>query len=197
MMRLLSTGLMAGALFAVLAAGAFMTLGQQKDVAQGSPLTIVGIDVDPTGNSATSLGTIEPCISVSAGQQFEIDTFVDEIPSGRTFTGFQYNLNFDDSRIQILTPQDHQLLLASAAGSSVTDLSEAVPDATSPHGVAVFDAGIDEVGPIAGVLGRYTVEVLAAAPTGTFALTLTSIELGNGAGGVLSLIHISEPTRPY
>ena len=183
---------MVGALFAVLAAGAFMVLGQHKDVAQGSPLTIVGIDVDPTGNSATSLGTIEPCVSVSPGQQFDIDTFVDEIPSGRTFIGFQYDLNFDDSRIQILPPQDHQLLLASVAGSSITDLSEAVPDATSPHAVAVADTatGTEELGPIAGVLGHYTLEVLAAASTGTFTLTLTSIELNDGVGQVITVDQV-------
>ena len=206
-------------------------------VARGSPLTIVGIDVDPTGNivgppesgvqcdnaidddgdglvndgcptvdasetdtncanntdddgdtvvndgcpANTSLSTIDSCISVSLGQQFNIDVFVDEIPSGRDFAGFNYDLSFDSSRVKVIA-HNHEMLLGAAYGSSVNDLSEAVPDTSSPHAMYVADFGTAEVGPIAGVLGRYTLEVLPTAPVGIFALTLTNLDLGDLAG---------------
>ncbi len=146
---------------------------------QGS--TIVGIDADPTGNTATSLGPADYCISVAQGQQFSIDVFVNEIPSATQFAGFNYDIAFDDARVQIIA-QTHTLLLASAPGSSVADVSEAIPDAISPHGVYVADSGADEAGPIAGVLGRYTFEVLPTAATGTFALSLANVILGNSIG---------------
>ncbi len=138
----------------------------------------VAIDVDPTAapaNTATSLGTIERCISIanSPGNQFTIDVIVDEIPSGLDFAGFGYRLHFDDTRFQI-TAQDYLFLLTSAPGSELLDVSESVPDTTSPHNVAPIDLGTPETGPVAGVLGRYTMEVRDAAPSGLANLSLSS-----------------------
>ena len=63
---LLSSALLTLALVAIL-------LGAQgrSSVVRGAPGTAVGLDVDPTGNTATSLGSTEQCISVAPGQQFK------------------------------------------------------------------------------------------------------------------------------
>ena len=177
--RLWWTGLTVGIIFAVAVSGALI-LGQAEDTVQGAPLTIVGIDADPGDNTATSLGSIDPCIAVSAGQQFDVDVFVDEVPSGRDLGGFNYYLGFDDSRVRVVA-QNHEMLLASAPGSGVSDLSDPVPNDVSPHLVVVFDGGTEEVGPVAGVLGRYTLEVLPSAPVGTFGLIITDLALSDKA----------------
>jgi hypothetical protein len=175
----------AGAIFAGLAAlvvlSAITGLGGSQHSAQGTPGTAVGIDADPAGNTATSLATIDQCVSVSLSQQFDIDIFVNEIPAGILLGGFNYDIAFDASRIKVIA-QNHQLLLASAPGSNITDLSDAVPDTVSPHSAYVADFGTGEAGPIVGVLARYTLEVLPAAPTGTFGLALVNVTLGDPIG---------------
>jgi hypothetical protein len=245
MRKLLSCVLVGGTLLMLAAVAALTGVNGPGHVAQGSPLTIVGIDVDPTGNSVgppetdtqcdgaidddsdglvndgcpangaaesgaqcanntdddvdglvndgcpanTSIGTIDSCISVTQGQQFDIDVFVDEIPSGRDFAGFNYDLSFDSTRVEVIA-HDHAMLLTAVYGSSVSDLSDSVPDTASPHGVYVADFGTDEIGPIAGVLGRYTLEVPSTAPNGTFGLTLTNVDLSDGTGEPIAVDQV-------
>ena len=163
-------------------------LAGNAPASHGFQAVTVGIDVDPDAapaNSATSLGTIEGCTSVtnSAGSRFTIDVFLNEIPSGQDMAGFNYQLNFDDTRFKV-ADQDHSLLLASAPGSMLTDLSEEAPDADSPHAVAPVDlaASTAEQGPASGVLGRYTLEVLPAAPDGVGDLFLANVGVFNTLG---------------
>ena len=85
--------------------------------------TVVGVDADPSGNTATSLGTIERCVDVSVGQAFDIDVFVDAIPEDRDLAGFNYLLNYDPSKLQV-NGCNHDMLLASQPGSYVVDLSD-------------------------------------------------------------------------
>ncbi|MEX1193647.1 MAG: thrombospondin type 3 repeat-containing protein [Dehalococcoidia bacterium] len=147
-------------------------------------LTVTGVDMDPTqsaANTATSLGSIQACRSLSPGTQFTIDVFVDEIPPGREFGGFNYQLTFDPTRVRIVS-QDHNFLLAVSPGSNLIDLSEGVPDTTTPHTVGVADFGTAETGPLSGVLGRYTLEVLPAAATGSFTIGLGSLALADDDG---------------
>jgi uncharacterized repeat protein (TIGR01451 family) len=151
--------------------------------------TTVGIDTDTTGNAATSLSTIERCRSVSAGQQFTIDVFVDEIPAGSTLSGFNYNLGFDSSRVRIVSRQ-HNLLLTSSGTNSLIELSDGVPDDISPHSVGVADFGTAEVGPVVGVLGRYTLEALPAATVGIVNLTLGDVAVSDEGGGAIPLTQI-------
>src|SRR3990170_9011658 len=127
-------------LFLAIAVLSYVVLWGQSPAAEGAPGTNVGIDTDTTGNTAASLGATESCISVSPGQQFDIDVFVNEIPAGRNFAGFNYEVNFDASRVNI-SAQNHSQLLASAPASSIADLSEAVPDSATPHAVLVADFG--------------------------------------------------------
>src|SRR3972149_9834341 len=102
------TGLVLGFLLA----RAFSSLAARdrgEPQAEAAPGTDVGIDTDPTGNTATSLATIESCTSVSPGQQFGIDVLVNQVPSTTNLAGFNYAINFDDSRVSILS-QNHSPL---------------------------------------------------------------------------------------
>ena len=157
--------------------------------AGGQGPTEVGFDVETTGNSANTLGAIDACRSVLPGQVFTVDVFVDEILPGQDFAGFGYTIGFDDTRVQLLS-QNHLLLLALEPGSSVADFSDPVPDAVSPHVAGAADFGTDEIGPVSGILGRYTFEVLAAAATGTFSLSLTFVALSDGIGDPITVNNV-------
>jgi uncharacterized repeat protein (TIGR01451 family) len=151
--------------------------------------TTVGIDTDTTGNTATSLSTIQRCRSVSAGQQFTVDVYLDELPAGSSLAGFNYNLGFDSTRVRIVAHQ-HNLLLTSSGSSSVIELSDSVPDDISPHAVGVADFGTAEVGPAVGVLARYTLEALPTAPTGVFHLTLGDVAVSDSEGQAVPLTQV-------
>src|SRR3989304_8235272 len=157
--RLAVTGL-AGVLLAV----SLAILWTQGDTfVTGAGQTNVGFDVETTGNGADTLGSIERCREVLPGQVFAVDVFVDEILPGQDFAGFNYTIGFDSTRVRVFS-QEHNFLLALEPGSSVVDFSDPVPDAVSPHVVGAAHFGTDEVGPVSGVLGRYTLEVLPTAP---------------------------------
>jgi len=152
--------------------------------AQAEPSLEVGIDADPwasPANTATSLGSIEECREVTAGQTFDIDTFVDGIPSGHGLAGFNYYLDFDPSRLEI-TGQSHNWLLAAAGSYSPVSFTEAVPDTDGSHVVAEGDLfGDTEMNPLysQGVLGRYTLRALPTAQSGQASLTLTTIAISD------------------
>ncbi len=181
--KLNRTGLLFAALLLVTVFGYLSQSNSPVAHAQG---TTVGFDMDPTGNTATSLGVIDRCRSVSAGEQFTLQTFVDEIPAGRNFAGFNYQLNFDETKLRVVT-KNHSFLLGSAPGSNVSDLGEGVPDTTTPHLVLVADFGTAEDGPIAGVLGEYTLEALPAAPISVVSLTLTTLEIADSIGNAITV----------
>ncbi|MDP2675772.1 MAG: hypothetical protein Q8Q00_12860 [Dehalococcoidia bacterium] len=185
---------------AIVALTAAAALAGHPLASRGLQAVTVGFDVDPgaaPANSATSLGSIEGCARVknSAGNQFNIDVYVDKIPSGQDLAGFNYRLNFDDKRFRVVK-ENHELLLASAPGSNVLEFGGAgggIPDVTSPHDVAPVDLGAPpaslEVGPMTGILGRYTLEVLQGAPDGVAELSLSSLGVFNSQGGE---IHIDQ-----
>lgn len=167
--------------------GLMLWLGSGEKGVGADPATVVGIDMDTSGNSDNALGTIEYCADggLSDGDKIDIDVFVDDIPAGETLGAFAYSLSFDDTKLKINT-QDHVMLLDLDASSAVVDGSEAIADTTSPHAVTVSDYTDPESGAVKGVLGRYEVEVLAGA-SGLAELTLTSVVLRDGDGTVLTL----------
>jgi len=72
------------------------------------------------------------------------------------------------------------LLAAGGDGSGLTDLSESTPDSDGEYAAAVVDlTGPGQAGPLPGVLGRYTLEVKAAATTGTYPVPLTLVTLAD------------------
>lgn len=98
--------------------------------------TVVGIDTDPSGNTATSLGPIQQCISVESvetgsgvpGPVFQIDIFVDEIPPGYGIWGVHYGLRIGIAPPGFLmTAEDNLQLLAVVPGSFIWDYSTHPP----------------------------------------------------------------------
>jgi len=158
-------------------------------VSQGSAAVTVGIDADPgatPANTATTLGSIESCRSVTNGATFTVDFWVKDIPSPG-IEGFQGDLGYDPTRLNV-TGYNVGMLLAANSGSSVTDLTRTavgdpdhLPDADGKFTPAAYDFGTapghSETG--AGVLARITLHAIA---NGTSPLTLTKVKLSDPAG---------------
>jgi hypothetical protein len=175
--------------FGLIALGACL-LGNGQRVAQAEPDPggVLGIDVDPSGNTATSLSTIDQCISVSSGANFDIDVFLNSIPSPHNLGGFQYRLKYDSTKLQV-NAIDHgegTCLMMSQAGSGILEVGDCsaagspCPDTDGSLYVAVADIGgqASAEGPGSlGVLGRYNLTVIGGEGNLTF-LTLTDPALG-------------------
>lgn len=173
---------------ALVLAAALLVAGVSRSQAQ-QDLTI-SVDVDPAGNTATSLGDDNACVSVAgaAGTSFKVDVTAATIPSGTQVSGFNYFLHFDDSRLRV-TGKNHGLFLLSAGGDLV-DVGDEAPQPSSPFTVAVADLGVDteETGPLAGTLGRYTFQVKANAPAGLATISLATLALFDEAGQEIPLV---------
>lgn len=181
--------------FGLIALGAcLLSNGQGAAQAESDPMVVLGIDVDPSDNTATSLGTIDQCISVSSGADFDIDVFLDKVPSPRNLGGFEYRLNYDSNRLQV-NAIDHgagiSLILFQARGDilEVGDCSPAgspCPDTDGSLYVAVADLGgqasVEGPGSL-GVLGRYSFTAIGGEGSLT-SLTLTDLSFGGFEPGV-------------
>jgi len=157
----------------------------RASVSHGSASVTVGIDADPTGNTATTLGSIESCRSVINGATFTVDFWVKDIPSPG-IEGFQGDLGYAPTRLNV-TGYNVGMLLAANSGSSVTDFTRTavgdpdhLPDADGKFTPAAFDFGTvpghTETG--SGVLVRITLKAIA---NGTSPLTLTKVKLSDPA----------------
>jgi hypothetical protein len=161
--------------------------GQRAAQAESDATVVVGIDVDPNGNTPTSLGTIDQCISVSSGANFDIDVFLDKVPSPHNLGGFEYRLIYDSTKLQV-NAIDHGAgtsLIMSQAGSGTLELGDCsaagspCPDTDGSLYASLLDMGsqASAEGPGSlGVLGRYTLQVVGGGGTLAY-LTLTDLYL--------------------
>jgi len=90
-----------------------------------------GIDTDPTGNQANSLGIIEACRTVTQGDTFQVDVFVKGVPpaSGLSngLSGFALNFIYDPKILKI-TATDANMMLAAAGPRNPFEVADPLPD---------------------------------------------------------------------
>ena len=181
--------------FGLIAVGVCLIgIGETFAQAEPSPAAIFGIDVDSSGNTATSLGTIDRCISVEQGASFDVDVFLDSIPSPHNLGGFEYTLRYDSTKLQV-DATDHGAgtsLIASRPDSGGLDLGECSPQGSPcPYTDGSLWASVTDVsgqtsaeGPgELGVLGRYRLTVIAGAGSLTY-LELTDFTFAGYEPGV-------------
>lgn len=107
------------------------------------PLSEIAVDLDTTGNSATSLGPREDCASVGPNDTLQIDVTVKGVPpfDPGTFSGgiagFGFDLLYDPTVIKV-TAVDLDFLHASAGARIPFDIIDPLPDT---DGVFRFDSG--------------------------------------------------------
>jgi hypothetical protein len=170
---------------------AFVLASPPGNSAGATGAVSVGVDVDiddnndgTPDNTATSLGSIERCIQVANGAQFDIDVYIKDAPPLR---GFDVVFNYQAGVLQV-EARNVQMFLA-GSGGTVIDLSDLllVPDTDGYYATGGFDTvGPHESG--SGVLVRLS---LKAVGTGVSPATLTMVNLWDPNGNPIP------PVNPY
>jgi hypothetical protein len=160
----------AAALLALLALAA--AIFAQADGTAQEGLSI-GVDADAAGNTATSLGSIDSCVSVKKGDTFQIDIFATDVVD---LVSWEMYFSFDGDVVNV-TDRDVEMLPAASAGSTVWDASDVLPSTGGLYRVAAIDVvqpPAPETG--SGVLARLTLKAVAA---GLSPAILTSLDANN------------------
>ena len=111
-------GLPVVALLAAVAFAGWAASGEQES-AQASPGFSVGVDVNASGNTATSLGSIQTSRTVACGDAFDIDIYITDVTNLR-----MWNVTFRyEPAILGVYARDVQMFLAASLGSDVEDRS--------------------------------------------------------------------------
>jgi hypothetical protein len=160
---------------AVFAATSAVSSGQEGAL----PALPTGFDADPTGNEATSLGTIEACRAVGVGDTFEVDVWIRDIPEPVGFTngviGFAFNVLFDPAVVH-MTGFDRDQLLAASGPISPFEVIDAnftgsgstpdpLPATTGNFRIDLVDLNNQGVESGSGVLARLTFQAVGAGQT--------------------------------
>lgn len=117
----------------------------------------LGVDADPTGNTATSLGTLESCVAIKTGDTQEIDIYVKGVEG---LLAWEAPLEYDPAVLEIVE-RDVKLFQAANEGSAVQDVSEELPDKDGRYLLAAFDsADPDSPDSGSGALARVTVKAI-------------------------------------
>ena len=138
-------------------------LGGGQEATQASPGVTIGVDADPTGNTATSLGSIQASRTVACGDTFEVDLFIQDVAD---LLAWSVGLKYDPSVVRI-TGQDVQMFQAANGGSDVRDRSLGDRALAGGRGGYYDVAAADVAEPAApdsgsGVLARLTVAAVGA-----------------------------------
>ena len=136
----------------------------------------VGIDADPSGNTATSLSSIDACTSTSSGSSTTIDLFITDVSE---LLGWISNISYDPSLIAI-TNINVRMFQAADGHSNVFNASNPTPDTDGSFYASAVDLNAppyEDSG--SGVLARITISALAA---GISPLTISSPSLTNVNG---------------
>lgn len=146
-----------------LAAIALLALGIRPSMgtAQTADPNLI-IDAGIDGNNATSVGTIEDCISVPRDTEFQMDVIISDVSD---LLAWEVYLEYDPA-VVTLTAQNVKLFLQANAGSSVLDVSGRVPDNSGFHDLQAFDSS-DPPTPDSGsgVLARVTFKAVGSGNT--------------------------------
>jgi hypothetical protein len=131
-----------------------------RSLAQGE--TTIGIDASSQGNAATSLGTIDSCISVATDHTFEVDVYVENVTD---LLAWEAYVTYDHAIVQIID-RDVELFQA-GAGTAVVNVSDSVPfDADRPFRIGATNMSEPPAGESgSGVLARLTLKAIASGDT--------------------------------
>jgi hypothetical protein len=140
--------------------------------------TTIGVDGDPLqspANTATSLGSIESCISVSTDDTFDVDIFITDAVD---LLGWSASFSYDGSVVNVTDVNVH-MFQAANAGSNIINLSDSVPDSGGSYFVGAADLGAGAEDSGTGVLARLT---LRAVGSGVSLIDLAWLELKDKNG---------------
>lgn len=156
-------------------------------LAQGSPS--LAIDVDPTGNTATSLGTRQVCVEVDSGDTFDIDITAENVED---LSAWEAYLGFDNSIVHVVD-RDVQMFLTSSPAANAFDLSASVPhDSDTPYRVGAANIADPPEGVSgSGVLARLTLEAVGPGVT-ELSIGMQQSDIGQAAGPTLTDVNANQ-----
>jgi hypothetical protein len=172
-MKMMLAGIALAGMLVAFTAWAEGNPARGEGAAQGT--VSIGVDADPTGNTATSLGPIDSCVSVRSGDTFQVDIFVTDVVDLLAWeTYFSY-----DMTVVKITDRDVMMFQAANPGSQVFDASEGLPDIDGRNRIAAADIS-EPPAPDSGsgVLARLTLEAVGS---GVSPASLSPIDV-NGDG---------------
>lgn len=153
--------LLAGLLLAAAVSVAWLAW-PDRQTTRANPDFSIGVDTNASGNTATSLGSIETSRVVNCGEFFPIDVYVTDVTNLMVWNvTFRYN-----PAILGVYARDVQMFLAASPGSNVADRSFGDNGFTGNYDLLASDIGeppAPESG--SGVLVRLTVGALAEGTT--------------------------------
>jgi len=126
----------------------------------------VGVDANPEGNTATSLGAIDQCVSVAKGDTFSVDVFVTDVTD---LLAWEAYFSFDGSIVNV-TDLDVEMFQAANANSDVFNASESLPSSGGLYRLGAIDFGSPDSG--SGVLARLTLKAVGAGISPAILITL-------------------------
>jgi streptogramin lyase len=130
----------------------------------------ISVDVEPSGNTATSAGTIDACSSAAAGTTFDVDVVVQDLPG---LDGYQLDLLYAPSVLTITAIETGLFL-----GPGAIDFSDSVPD--SDGHVLLLSANMEGPARVGGgVLARVTFQAVGS---GLTRIKLANVILGQSGG---------------
>ena len=143
------------------------------------------IDADPTGNTATTLGPREACVTATPDSDVTVDITILDVPAVDTkgtsgpeddtggFLGYHIELTYDSSALSVQTVNS-DMLLGDAPGSNIFTVADPLPDSDGSFVDDSFDLGFGpgstESG--SGVIDRITLHVEPGAADGPYVLNL-------------------------
>ena len=153
--------------------------------ATGETATQLGIDTNPSGNTATSLGKTDACHRVDLNDTLDVDIVIKDVSE---LLGWEIWFAYDSSRLQV-TSRNVRMFQAANPNSNVFDAADAVPDSDGLYVAAAVDIGDGAQDSGSGVLARLTLKAVAP---GISDLTLPQPDLdGDGRidGGPILTDH--------
>lgn len=135
-----------------------------------SPVTLA-VDADPTGNTDSSVGNIEDCLSVDLGATFDVDIVIRNVTN---LLGWESPFVYDKSILEVVNI-NVRLFQAANPNSNVINASESPPDRDGLFfmGAADVSRATDNG---SGVLARLTLQAIG---TGTSPASIPQVDFNN------------------
>ena len=168
--------LVLGSLAGLLIAVAFLARGDSVTRADVGGMTAMSLDMDTTGNTATSVGAIDVCVHAIAGDAVTVDVTAQGIPPTTAMIAFAATISYDKNSLSV-TANNVSMMLNANSGSQIFDTSDAVPDTDGTFNFGAIDTGSGTGESGDGVLARTTITVSNSAVSGY----LYNVNLSNGA----------------
>ena len=135
----------------------------------------VAIDLDASGNSATSIASIQRCATVANGGSLTVDIVIVGIPpvsgTGGGIIGTSFGVLYDASRLKVTAFND-EMILTAAPGGSIFTAGNSTPDSDGTFQIDSLDVGTSgESGN--GVLVRLTFQAIGS---GTAAVSIRPVD---------------------